>query len=1047
MIANVTARAYPQSGGSAIRQLLTQQMTEQVCWVETCDELYRHGARVFLEVGPGSTLTRMFKQNLATQPHLALHCDPLQQESNTHLAHLIAQLAVHGLIQSATSVQHQGLIMKNELTMDYAIQSFFSENSKIIGRYFNLVEKMVEEIDPQSADAMPTLLHFLNQSTQLTTDYLGAHERGLGLIADLPMSERINAPTVNRAAAQDTRNATHRVSKVHSSRPASVATTAAAPQKFTPKTSQAPNPPQTQTQDLELWLRQQVSQITGFPAEVLDVETEFGDLGIDSLAFAGLFERMSQAFAMTTEQSKSLFSAKTIRSVVDILQPKTALVETTDAGDATGEWLMAQLILITGFSRDHLDLDVSFDNLGIDSLARSQLLVSLVKTFPEYQDNATETFTAATPNQVLNILHRRQAIPPQAEKPIPAATKLNTNVSVAAVSTALVTGSASLLAVRDRVYQVLTTQGHTLVQGEDIHFNQLGLSGFDRIELWEQSVFQDGHYTLVGESLMACATLFEALDLLRGFEKKDLNPAVTQTTDQLERYTLTKIPRVGATGQALPKHILLIGAADENYRRFQQSLTQAGVVVQTLILQQNQWLVKGAQPVALEDYQALQQVLADVKHDVPSRDQALIFLTPELPSVMDDVEPWVSRVDQNAIALFSLAKAVELSPETRARYAHLGVVLSAANDAADVVVRGIARSLSHEWRQYDLQVSTISLADAHALDPVHVVQNLLHFQDSHDLEMEGNTLFETTFAPCEALSDAHALPLTSDSVVLLFGGGVGIAAEVGVDLAQRYACKVIALGRTDWHGENPFPDAEESVLSSLVYQELQSLYPHEKIDLSTLQIALQRTKRQRDLAMTARRIAAAGGQFEYVCADVTNPHDVNYAISHIQSQWGNIDVVIHAAGVVEDSLISEKSADSFRRVLHTKARSALYLYRALQAHPPLLIAFFSSLVAHTGNAGQTDYCAANEVLSAIAKQWSEQNESVRVVTYLWSVWTETGLASQAVQRLLQKHELAGITTSEGIRYFHAELADPSGADSVLITSPRTLNILSEGIWS
>jgi NAD(P)-dependent dehydrogenase (short-subunit alcohol dehydrogenase family) len=180
---------------------------------------------------------------------------------------------------------------------------------------------------------------------------------------------------------------------------------------------------------------------------------------------------------------------------------------------------------------------------------------------------------------------------------------------------------------------------------------------------------------------------------------------------------------------------------------------------------------------------------------------------------------------------------------------------------------------------------------------------------------------------------------------------------------------------------------------------------------------------------------------------VTNPHDVNYAISHIQSQWGNIDVVIHAAGVVEDSLISEKSADSFRRVLHTKARSALYLYRALQAHPPRLIAFFSSLVAHTGNAGQTDYCAANEVLSAIAKQWSEQNESVRVVTYLWSVWTETGLASQAVQRLLQKHELAGITTSAGIRYFHAELADPSGADSVLITSPRTLNILSEGIWS
>jgi NAD(P)-dependent dehydrogenase (short-subunit alcohol dehydrogenase family) len=190
-------------------------------------------------------------------------------------------------------------------------------------------------------------------------------------------------------------------------------------------------------------------------------------------------------------------------------------------------------------------------------------------------------------------------------------------------------------------------------------------------------------------------------------------------------------------------------------------------------------------------------------------------------------------------------------------------------------------------------------------------------------------------------------------------------------------------------------------------------------------------------------VAEGGGRFEYVCADVTNEHDVERAIAEVRRRAGRIDLVVHAAGVVDDALVGAKSVASFRRVLDTKARSAFHLHRALREAPPKHVAFLSSLVAHTGNAGQTDYAAGNEVLDAVAHAWAREG-TARVVSLLWSVWTETGLAGPSVLALMDRYGAAGITSAEGVRRATAELARTGGPDWVLVTSPRMLDVLRGG---
>jgi NAD(P)-dependent dehydrogenase (short-subunit alcohol dehydrogenase family) len=278
--------------------------------------------------------------------------------------------------------------------------------------------------------------------------------------------------------------------------------------------------------------------------------------------------------------------------------------------------------------------------------------------------------------------------------------------------------------------------------------------------------------------------------------------------------------------------------------------------------------------------------------------------------------------------------------------------------------------------------------------------------------------------------------------VLLFGGGVGIGAEIGVDLAARHGATVVAMGRTPWNGNDPYPEAPtDAGLAEAVHAELAGA-EGKRPQAAKLQQALARARRQRDLTRTALRVREAGGRFEYRCADVTSERDVERELAWIRDQLGPVELVIHAAGIVEDRLLGGKSIESFRRVLHTKIRSAFHVRRAIRAMAPRRVALFSSLVAHTGNAGQADYCAANEVLGAVANEWTR--DGAHVVSFLWSVWTETGLAGHGVQSLMKHHQLAGITSLDGARYFHAEMARASGPSWVLVTSPRTIEVMRRG---
>jgi NAD(P)-dependent dehydrogenase (short-subunit alcohol dehydrogenase family) len=107
-------------------------------------------------------------------------------------------------------------------------------------------------------------------------------------------------------------------------------------------------------------------------------------------------------------------------------------------------------------------------------------------------------------------------------------------------------------------------------------------------------------------------------------------------------------------------------------------------------------------------------------------------------------------------------------------------------------------------------------------------------------------------------------------------------------------------------------------------------------------------------------------------------------------QQGGIDVVLHAAGVLQDSLISNQSQSSIRAAMAPKlgAAGAANMAAAAAGMPLQQLVLFSSVASTVGAAGQGNYVSANAVLDGWAPSGRQQGCNISSVQ--WGAWATAG---------------------------------------------------------
>ncbi|MEC3917833.1 SDR family NAD(P)-dependent oxidoreductase [Nocardia sp. CDC160] len=148
----------------------------------------------------------------------------------------------------------------------------------------------------------------------------------------------------------------------------------------------------------------------------------------------------------------------------------------------------------------------------------------------------------------------------------------------------------------------------------------------------------------------------------------------------------------------------------------------------------------------------------------------------------------------------------------------------------------------------------------------------------------------------------------------------------------------------------------------------------------------------RRLVLTGRRgiapaeliaeLEQAGAEITVVACDLTDREAVAGLLAAIPDLTG----IVHAAGIVEDTLIETMSPDQLDAVLTPKADAAWHLHDLTRHLDLAEFVLFSSAAGVFGNAGQGNYAAANAFLDALARQ--RRAAGLPGLALAWGMWEQ-----------------------------------------------------------
>ncbi|GIJ25223.1 hypothetical protein Vqi01_03850 [Micromonospora qiuiae] len=434
---------------------------------------------------------------------------------------------------------------------------------------------------------------------------------------------------------------------------------------------------------------------------------------------------------------------------------------------------------------------------------------------------------------------------------------------------------------------------------------------------------------------------------------------------------------------------------------------------------------------------------ADLVVDDPAEPQAVSRLLDDLRQRTDRVaglvhlaaltppDPALDAAVDHVCGLFLLVRGLAADLETAAR-AGGGVVLAATGlgghlgldgvgpgGPASAALLGFLKSLAHEWPMVRVKAVDVPPGPAEQVAG-HLLDELTADDGVVEVGYRDGLRHTVAVAPADLVGRDRTEPLGPDGVLLATGGARGITAEAVSALVERCpGGTVVLVGRSAVGEEDPatagLTDPRE-LRRALLKRAQAAGEPHSP---AAVEAAYRLLLGARAAAATVRRLRAAGARVEYLACDVRDPVAFGALVDDVYARHGCIDGVIHGAGVVEDRLVGDKELDSLRRVLITKLAPAEVLAARLRPEQLRFVAFFSSATARFGNAGQTDYAAANEVLNKLATEL-DARWPARVVAIGWGPW-ESGMVSPELRRRFAERGVALIGVEVGRRCFVDEL--------------------------
>ena len=275
--------------------------------------------------------------------------------------------------------------------------------------------------------------------------------------------------------------------------------------------------------------------------------------------------------------------------------------------------------------------------------------------------------------------------------------------------------------------------------------------------------------------------------------------------------------------------------------------------------------------------------------------------------------------------------------------------------------------------------------------PIHTIQGVQHAIHWRALTSE-----------CKPV-----IPWKDGGVYLITGGAGSLGLLFAKDIvANARRCSLVLLGR--------------SMLSAATEQQLNVL----------------------------RNAGAASVQYHQV--DVTDASALEEVVRQTLQSRSQLNGVLHAAGVIHDGVIQNKSAEVFESVLRPKVAGAVNLDIATATLKLDLFVLFSSGAGAWGNAGQVDYATANSFMDHFSEWRSEQVSaglrSGLTLSVNWPLWKEGGMQvdRRTQERMKQSIGAVPLESQAGLSAFYLGIGSGFSRIAVMQGDPVRLRAAGFG---
>jgi len=705
-------------------------------------------------------------------------------------------------------------------------------------------------------------------------------------------------------------------------------------------------------------------------------------------------QRVSPAPAMpvTPRPPAGLAAAQVVPTQVDtatIEEQPAAITTAPSAGLPNVVELFLDVVADkTGYPREVLALDMEMESgLGIDSIKRVEILAELQKQLPALAElDASQLASLATLREVVKAVEQTMSTPPAAAANPAAPPAAGSNINIVELF---------LDVVADK------TGYPREVLALDMEMESgLGIDSIKRVEI--------------------LAELQKQLPALAELDASQLAGLSTL------REVVTSVEQTASAGQVVEQ--ALVRATQPEKKTLYETqhrhiLTWEAVAAPGFV---SPGLTKQGVIGICGDHLGLATELADLL--VNTGINAQVFNS--LHALPDDLHCLIclhglQAADSAATGItqqIAVVKELQQAADVLRRNQGLLVLLQGGHDSPwNRGLVALARTARLEWPE--LSTRYIACAQADPALAQTLLQELLAGGDTAEISLQSDGQRYRLVDQAQAVVAAE-LPLNDAAVLVVAGGGRGVTAACVIELAQQQHLRFALLGRTELVDESLACQAaeDEAGLISILSQS------HSKADLLALRQQARAILASREIRHTLQQIRAAGSEAQYYCTDIQDPAAVTQSLQQIRQAWGPIHALLHAAGVLADKHIMDKTGQQLSQVMQTKLQGIETLLHATRQDPLQLIVMFSSVAARYGNVGQCDYAMANEVLNQLALQLAQQRPTCRVKSLMWGPW-DGGMVTPALKKHFANMRVPLIDMQDGARWFVDELRQ---ADDVLL---------------